>query len=417
MPPRTATLSRRLRSTGGRLLRRFGLLPGGTPDKLGEDERLLGTSLCGHMAVFFPDTVDSLYQLRSWYGPLRALHAEQGLTVICMDSRVAARLREEIDTPVIVIGQESTLDDLLSHSQVKLFLYVNYNPLNFLALRLRSVLHVSLLHGDSDKRVSVSNQVKAYDYSFVAGRAAIDRYARYTALFDAQERCIAVGRPALDTDQRPGRPTRPEGTPATVLYAPTWEGGQSTVAYGSLPTHGPALVESLQRAGLRVIYRPHPLTGVRDPSYGEADARLREMLAGDHGFISEGRELMTDFDQADLLICDVSAVANDWLVTGRPLLITRTSSPQTREAATQLLQVTPRLTAAEASQAGSIAVEHITQDPQQAERAALVEYYLGDIRPGASLGRFLAACRDLSSIRDREWRRIVAAEGGELRNL
>src|SRR5699024_11495145 len=72
---------------------------------------------------------------------------------------------------------------------------------------------------------------------------------------------------------------------------------------------------------------------------------------------------------------------------------------------------------ARASQAGSIAVEHITQDPQQAERAALVEYYLGDIRPGASLGRFLAACRDLSSIRDREWRRIVAAEGGGLRNL
>src|SRR5699024_10219206 len=126
---------------------------------------------------------------------------------------------------------------------------------------------------------------------------------------------------------------------------------------------------------------------------------------------------MTDFDQADLLICDVSAVANDWLVTGRPLLITRTSSPQTREAATQLLQVTPRLTAAEASQAGSIAVEHITQDPPQDDRAAPREEHLAHIRPGASLWRLLDSCRDLSSSRDREWRRIVAAEGGELRNL
>src|SRR5699024_10934329 len=101
----------------------------------------------------------------------------------------------------------------------------------------------------------------------------------------------------------------------------------------------------------------------------------------------------------------------------RPLLITRSSSPETREAGTRLLQVAPRLTAADSSQAGSIAVEHITQDPQRAERAALVEYYLGDISPGASLARFLAACRGLSSIRDREWRRIAAAEGGELRNL
>src|SRR5699024_9079037 len=172
---------------------------------------------------------------------------------------------------------------------------------------------------------------------------------------------------------------QPEGKPGTVLYAPTWEGGQSTVAYGSLPSHGPALVESLRRAGLRVIYRPHPLTGVRDPAYGDADARLRELLAGDENLISEGRELMTDFDLADLLICDVSAVANDWLVTGRTLLITRTSSRETGEAGTRLLQVAPRLTVADSSQAGAIAVEHITQDPQRAERAALVEYYLGDI--------------------------------------
>src|SRR5699024_10879192 len=145
-----------------------------------------------------------------------------------------------------------------------------------------------------------------------------------------------------------------------------------------------ALVESLQRAGLRVIYRPHPLTGVRDPAYGEADARLRQLLAGEENLISEGRDLMADFDLADLLICDVSAVANDWLATGRPLLLTRSSSPEAREAGTRLLQVAPRLTAADSSQAGSIAVEHITQDPQRAERAALVEYYLGDISPGAS---------------------------------
>jgi|SRR5690625_2555243 len=411
MAPRTASFSRRLRSAGGKLLRRFGMLPGGMPDGLGDDDKLLGASIAGHVLVFFPDTGDSLYQLRSWYGPLRALHEEQGVTIVCMDSRLAARIRSEVPLRVMTIAQESTLDDLLSRSQIKLICYVNYNPLNFLALRLRSVIHVSLLHGDSDKSVSVSNQVKAYDFSFVAGQAAVDRYARYTALFDAERRCIQVGRPALDTDERPV--PRVGGAPPTVLYAPTWEGGQSSVAYGSLSTHGPAMVASLKQAGMRVIYRPHPLTGVRDSAYGEADARLRELLDKDRDWISEGRDLRTDFAAADLLICDVSAVANDWLVTGKPLIITRTSTSTTRAAGTRLLRVAPRLSAEDAARAGDLAVEQITDDPHRDQRADLIHYYLGDTTPGASLQRFLAACRELIATRDREWERISAAENPE----
>src|SRR5699024_2147401 len=85
-----------------------------------------------------------------------------------------------------------TLDAIILRSGTKLVLYVNYNPLNTAALRSRSAIHVSLLHGDSDKVVSVSNQIKAYDYSFVAGQAAIDRLARYTTLFDAPARCIQL---------------------------------------------------------------------------------------------------------------------------------------------------------------------------------------------------------------------------------
>ena len=44
---------------------------------------------------------------------------------------------------------------------------------NFQALRVTNALHVFLTHGESDKRVSVSGQVKAYDYCFLAGRAAL----------------------------------------------------------------------------------------------------------------------------------------------------------------------------------------------------------------------------------------------------
>ncbi|MBP2408860.1 hypothetical protein JOF44_001763 [Brachybacterium fresconis] len=409
MPARGNALRRRVRSLGGKLLRRYRLLPGGMPDGLGDDEALRGASLDGEVVVYFPDTVDSLYQLRSWYGPLRELHAAQGVTVVCMDSRTAATIREESALPTVTIALDATLDAIILRSGTKLVLYVNFNPLNTAALRSRSAIHISLLHGDSDKAVSVSNQVKAYDYSFVAGQAAIDRLERYTSLFDASARCIPIGRPSLDTDsvpRSPGSPDRP-----VVLYAPTWEGGQASVGYCSLLTHAEPTVASLVRAGLAVIYRPHPLTGVRVPEYGEADAALRAQVEAAGSLVSTDRPLQQDFADADLLLCDVSAVANDWLPTGRPLIITRSTDPQAHDAGTELLGVVPRLAAADADDAGATARALIEHDPLLEKRIELTEYYLGDTTPGASLQRFLDACRHLAARRDELWSRIQENEG------
>jgi len=411
MAARGNALKRRVRSTGGKLLRRFGLLPGGMPDGIGDDAALAGTALDGEVVVYFPDTQDSLYQLRSWYGPLRELHRAQGVTIVCMDSRTAAALRAEVDIPVVTIALDATLDAIILRSGTKLVLYVNYNPLNTAALRSRSAIHVSLLHGDSDKVVSVSNQIKAYDYSFVAGQAAIDRLERYTTLFDAPARCIPVGRPSLDTDQVEVT-VRSDSRP-TVLYAPTWEGGQASAAYSSLRTHGLEAIRSVIDAGLGVIYRPHPLTGVRVPEYGEADQELRELVETSGGVVSTDRPLQQDFADADLILCDISAVTGDWLPTGRPLIITRPSDAQSRDAGTALLGLSPRLAASEAATAGRLARELIEHDPLREERIELIEYYLGDITPGSSLARFLEACRRLSTRRDELWARIREQEGAD----
>ena len=404
MAARGNALRRTVRSLGGKVLRRFGMLPGGMPDGLGDDAALAEAVLDGEVIVYFPDTMDSLYQLRGWYGPLEELHRAQGVTIVCMDSRTAAIVRAEVSCPVVTIALDATLDAIILRSDTKLVLYVNYNPLNAAALRSRSAIHVSLLHGDSDKVVSVSNQIKAYDYSFVAGQAAIDRLERYTTLFDAPARCIPVGRPSLDTDRveiEPRRDQRP-----TVLYAPTWEGGQASAAYTSLRSHGPDAVRSLVGAGLRVIYRPHPLTGVRVAELGEADGQLRELVTSAGGLVSTDRPLPQDFADADLMLCDVSAVAGDWLTTGKPLIITRGADPSSRDAATALLTMSPRLSVAEASTAGALARGLIEHDPLREQRRELVEYYLGDISPGASLERFLEACRRLSATRDRLWSQL-----------
>src|SRR5699024_924460 len=105
--------------------------------------------------------------------PVSLLHGDSD-KIVSLSNHVHAHPH-----PSVPIALDATLDAITLRGGTKLVLYVNYNPLNTAALRSRSAIHVSLLHGDSDKIVSVSNQVKAYDYSFVAGQAAIDRLERY----------------------------------------------------------------------------------------------------------------------------------------------------------------------------------------------------------------------------------------------
>ena len=43
-----------------------------------------------------------------------------------------------------------------------------------------------------------------------------------------------------------------------VWYAPTWEGDRPSIAYGSLASHGVAIIEALLAdPSIRIIYRPH----------------------------------------------------------------------------------------------------------------------------------------------------------------
>lgn len=411
--PGKATAKRIVRSLGGKAIRRIGLLPGGVPNRLGDERLAEEFRLGGEIVVFFPDTSGALYQIRQWYGPLHALHEAQGVTIVCMDSRTARAIREEVRIPVLTISQESSLDELVAASDVKLFLYVNFTSYNFLALRYRSVIHVYLTHGDSDKSVTVSNQVKAYDFIFVAGQAAVDRFAEYTPLFNALERCIIVGRPRLDTDELLTVPSR-VGEQTVVLYAPTWEGGHESVSYGSVDSHGEALVRSLLDQGLKVIYRPHPLTGQRLASHGEANDRIKALVNSDsRSEVSSGRSLDEDFSASDILITDVSSVAIDWLSYGRPLVVTKSAVRATKEAATRLLSAVPRLTAQEADQVGSLVRSLVNSDDAKEAVVQLSDYYLGDTTPGSSLKRFLQACVTLSELRDKEWERIKKNENSD----
>ena len=370
-------------------IRRSRFLPVGMPDKRTDEDRL-GRPFRGSVLVYFPNGADALYQLRPWLPALRALDAAHGVVIVFKDSRSAAVVRAESGLDCITLARYGQLDDILAVSDMKLALYVNHDPINFECLRFTSLVHVYLGHGDSDKGVSISNQVKAYDFCFLAGQAALDRTSVGVMLYDAAARSVLIGQPQLDA---PAPPARPDPTRRTVLYAPTWEASQPSVSYGSLLTHGAAIMDALADT-YRVVYRPHPLNGVIDPAYGEADAAIRARADR----VDTDVPLEQSFADADLLITDVSAVTLNWLPGDKPLLVCR---PRVPVPPSRLMDTLPLLD--EGADVAALVAEHLAADPSAPARRELIEYYLGDVTPGAATTRFLQACTDAIDLRDRTW--------------
>ncbi|GAA3510976.1 CDP-glycerol glycerophosphotransferase family protein [Aeromicrobium panaciterrae] len=394
-------LTRRLQLWAIKRLRRSRFLPAGMPDKVTDEDRL-GKRFDQQVMVYFPTTKDSLYQLRPWYHALKALSAVHPIVIVFKDSRTAKVVRKETDFECVTLARYGQLDEILSLSEVKLALYVNHDPVNFESLRFSSMVHVYLGHGDSDKGVSVSNQVKAYDLCFLAGQAALDRTLSAVMQYDAEARSVLIGQPQLDGVEKFEPEPSPDGR-KTVLYAPTWEASQPSVSYGSLETHGEKIMRELV-GHYRVIYRPHPLNGVISASYGEADKAVRLLAER----IDTDVPLEKSFADADLLITDVSAVTLNWLPTGKPMLVT---TPQVPYPPSRLMIIVPQLAAVDDVMAA--VDEQLTKDPTKTQRKKLITYYLGNPRRGVATKNFVKACKDAMAVRDREWaeKQITGATG------
>lgn len=391
----------RLRGWAIGRLRRSRFLPVGMPDKIADEDRL-DQAFDQPVMLYFATGQDTLYQLRPWYPALEALNATRPVIAVFRDSRTARAVRTETALDCITLANYGQLDAILARSDVKLALYVNHDPINFESLRFTSLAHVYLGHGDSDKGVFVSNQLKAYDFYFVAGQAAIDRIASSVMFYDPAARCLPVGQPQLDAIDSMGRP--PART--TVLYAPTWEGAQPSVAYSSLLSHGPALIDSILGADdLDLIYRPHPFTGNLDPVYAAVDATLRAKVTASGQRVDTTGTLGEAIADSSFLITDVSAVTSFWLPTGRPLLVTEPTGAEVQPTREGISSRLPRLAAANAGNAAAIIAQLLETPPNYAD---LVEHHLGDVSPGAATARFIEACDDVMARRDAAWAELRA---------
>jgi len=361
------------------------------------------------IGVYFADGEVNLYQLRQWYKPLAELAKTWPVVILSRNATAATRLLEESPVPVAYVRTVVDLERLIHEQPMRVVFYVNQNTRNFQMMRYGRRWHVFINHGESDKMYMTTNQFKAYDYALIAGDAARARLDKVLWDYDFDTRAIPIGRPQADhySGELPYTPDDRE----VVLYAPTWEGDRAAAAYGSIASHGVELVRALLATGRhRVIYRPHPRSGVVDHAYGAANAEIVRMLqeanqadASAQHVHDTGAELGWQLAAADMAIVDISAMVYDRLAAGKPLMVTRPANPDAEVDTGGYLAACEWLTVADAPNV----VERIDQvehdDDSLARLAYWVERYFGDTTPGATTARFHAAVQHLMD----EWERFA----------
>ena len=186
------------------------------------------------------------------------------------------------------------------------------------------VTHVQLLHGDSDKPPSFNPTTKIYDLIFVAGRMGIDRYARNGVTIPAEKFRI-VGRPQaraiLDAPRGAGRGLR------KVIYMPTWSGFFEDTKFSSL-AQANQIIETILASDqpTQLDFKPHPLS-FKDPQWPQLERAIRATLGksranGNRGiFRTDTAEPFDLYNEADVVITDISSVMIDYLYSGKPFLV------------------------------------------------------------------------------------------------
>ncbi|MFE7170925.1 hypothetical protein [Streptomyces sp. NPDC057616] len=219
--------------------------------------------------LYFSGSKDSAYQVNMWLETMEQLDSRP--LVILRERVILANLAPTTAPVICVPGGVHLMN--MELSTVRVALYAANVGKNIHMLRVPTMKHVFIGHGDSDKLASVNPFSKVYDEVWTAGRAGRDRYA-IADVGVRDDDIVEVGRPQLAPIQSwQGVPT---GRIPTVLYAPTWEGWDGNPGNTSLVLAGENIVKKLVKADppVRVLYKPHPFTGTVSKAAGTAHQRI-----------------------------------------------------------------------------------------------------------------------------------------------
>lgn len=446
------------------------------------------------VAMYFSGGTSSAYQANMW---LSTLSEVDGKPLIVLRERFMVQKIDATDVPIICFPKVATMFSL-ENSTLKMVLHPANAAKTSQVLRIPTIKHAFINHGESDKLSSCNPYAKAYDEVWVAGPAARERYQLADIGVEDKD-VVEVGRPQLSPIKRAtGASQGPRGGATderftTVLYAPTWEGWDGNPGNTSVLLAGENIVKHLLADdSVRLLYKPHPMTGSVDPRAGVANERIkamvreaaakrsgarpgpeaaaelarraaeldrltstafrasademeRMMLQGapdggrqsavaeataaweaaywasfpewEHLVITDARPaIFTCFNQADVLISDVSSVVSDWLTSEKPYAVANTSGMSEGDfrAGFPTVSAATILTPAATEVPALLAAVRAPETDSHAEaRAELKEHLLGPSDP-PSLDRFNDAVRALCDQADERRVRMESRLAAEI---
>ncbi|SBT37597.1 CDP-glycerol glycerophosphotransferase family protein [Micromonospora auratinigra] len=369
--------------------RRFRPAAGGGP---------VGRALRRHQPEFllyFSAPPGSEYQVTMWLPYLERIG--RPFLVLVREPEHLPVIAAATRAPVVFCPTLTAMDEALVPS-LRVAFYVNHGAKNSHCIRFTQLTHVQLHHGDSDKAPSANPVSGIFDRIFVAGPAAVERYARAGVEIPA-EKFVVVGRPQVETIEVRRGPVLGLAHP-TVLYTPTWTGHHADADYCSLPVAEPLLRRLLDR-GATVILRAHPYTG-QNPASARQLARLTELLAADRaksgrthlwGAASRELTLAECGNRADVLVSDVSGVISDWLYSGKPYAVTDMGGDGDGFVDRFPLAGSGYVLRRDMANLDEVLTELLDTDPKAAARWATRARYLGDFPTESYAEAFLDAAR------------------------
>lgn len=369
--------------------------------------RLEGGTTSYDFAVYFADSDKLLYQLQAWISTLEQLPtAGMNVVLVVKSPSVARALAAQSHLPILLTRSMAAIETFVAAHGVAGIFYVNNSQANFTALRMTGPAHIHLNHGESEKSSMVSNQLKAYDYAFIAGDAAEERILAHIKRVQRSS-LIKIGRPQLDLLESP-EASSILGARSTVLYAPTWEGDTKDMAYSSIATVGMRFVrEVLSDGRFTLVFRPHPKTGSWSRDAARALKNIKTQIkAADANDPTAGHRLDDVADPAasigrsDIVVSDVSAMAMDAIgLNHRILLLDNFEVPRKhtdKDPAQTMAQCVPSVSKDYKGNFAQLLAGVIgSRIPADQERFR--RHVFGDPALGTGTGRFVEACGDIKN--------------------
>lgn len=256
------------------------------------------------------------YQINQWLPVLEKLNVP---TMILLRDRELFPDMHATTLAVVYARNARHVEQILD-TGVRTVLYPA-NPMKNLQLfRHYRINHFFINHGESDKAVNQSKLLMAYDKILVGGPMAEKRLVK-AGLPVRPGQVVHVGRPQAEMllKTKEGR----GGTIRTILYAPTWEGFNGSVDYSSVGPISTKIFEEFRAASeYKILFKPHPYTGLSDKRRKDDLRKIQKLCEeGGHEFVDASVPIHDLMNRSDLLITDISSVLNEYLVTGKPIVL------------------------------------------------------------------------------------------------